>query len=157
MRIEEGKIVSIDYSIYLETGELVDSSEGKSPLKFLYGKGVIFSKLEEELEGLMVGDEKIVTLSPEEAYGELDPYAIKMIPSEEFPPDIQPEVGMILYMKTPDGQTVPFCIKSISDRYVVIDFNHPLAGKTLNIKVTIRNVRDATAMELALGSPTDVD
>jgi len=141
----------MDYTLHLDSGELVDSSEGHAPLEFIYGKGHIIPGLERELEGLEVGDEKSIRVSPEEGYGVVNPEAIRTISRDQFPTDIELEIGMMLYVKQPDGQAIPFLVQDLTEDTVTVDFNHPLAGESLNFKVCIRNIREATPDELLQG------
>jgi len=151
MKVGANKVVTMDYSLYLDSGELVDSTEGRDPIEFICGKGHIMPALEKELIGMEVGDQKEITLSPEEGYGEIDPDAIRTVPRTIFPPDIELEVGEKFYVKDASGKDVPFTIVKLEGDAVTIDFNHPLAGQNLNFKVTIRGVREATPEELQRG------
>jgi FKBP-type peptidyl-prolyl cis-trans isomerase SlyD len=149
MKIEANRVVAIDYTLSLDNGETVDSSEGLSPLEFICGKGEIITGLERELVGMEVGEEKNITVPPEEGYGNIIPEAIRMLDRSMFPESI--EVGMTFYIKDSEGQSVPFVIKNITTNNVTVDFNHPLAGENLNFKVTIRGIREATDDELING------
>lgn len=148
MKIGPRKVVAMDYTLSLDSGEVVDSSEGKTPLEFVFGTGEVIPGLEQELEGLEEGAEKKVTLSPQDGYGERNPAMILVLPVDRFPQEIELEVGMILYARGPDGQTLPFRVVEIKEGLATIDFNHPLAGENLHFHVKIRGVREATAEEL---------
>lgn len=148
MKIGPKKVVAMDYTLHLDSGEMVDSSEGRAPLEFVFGTGEIIVGLERELEGLEAGVEKKITLPPKDGYGERNPAMILVLPVDRFPQEIELEVGMILYAKGPDGQTLPFRVVEIKEGLVTIDFNHPLAGENLHFHVKIRGVREATAEEL---------
>jgi len=149
MKIGPKKVVTMDYTLRLDSGELMDSSEGKAPLDFIFGQGELITGLEKDLEGLEEGIEKEITLAPEEGYGERDPEMVVVLPAERFPQELELEVGMTLYTKGPDGQALPFRVSEIKEGLVTIDFNHPLAGETLYFTVVIRGVREATPEELA--------
>lgn len=140
MAIEKGKAVSFDYTLTVD-GEVIDSSEGKRPLKYVHGQGKIIPGLSKKLEGLRAGDEKAVRVRPEEGYGEVSPDAFREIAKTQLPPDAEPEVGMLLQVKTPQGGIMPVKITEIKEDSVIIDFNHPLAGKTLDFKVKIVTVQ----------------
>lgn len=148
MKIGPRKVVAMDYTLSLDSGEVVDSSEGKTPLEFVFGTGEVIPGLEQELEGLEEGAEKKVTLSPQDGYGERNPAMILVLPVDRFPQEIELEVGMILYARGPDGQTLSFRVVEIKEGLATIDFNHPLAGENLHFHVKIRGVREATAEEL---------
>ncbi len=151
MRIEKGRVVDIDYSLHLGDGNVVDQSEPGEPLSYLHGEGEIVPGLETALEGAEVGDRKQVVVAAADGYGEHDPSGVQRVPRQAFPADFQPQVGMELSAQGPDGDEVAFVIQQVEPDAVTIDLNHPLAGKTLHFDVTVREVRDATAEELAHG------
>ncbi|MFP4402029.1 MAG: peptidylprolyl isomerase [Candidatus Nanoarchaeia archaeon] len=169
--VEKEKVVSLHYTGTFEDGSVFDSSEGKEPLQFIYGVGQIIPGLEEGIDGLKVGDKKkIEKISPKKAYGEKSDEAMQEVPRSQLPQDVEVEVGMQLAAQGPQGP-IPVQVSDIKDETVVIDFNHPLAGKTLNFEVEIMDIRDATQSELEHGhvhgedgshpdheeSPEDVD
>ncbi len=140
MIVEKGKEVSIDYTLTVE-GEVIDSSQGKSPLQYTQGEGQIIVGLEKELEGLKVGDEKTVVVPPEEAYGLSDPEAFQEVPRSSLPSEIKPQVGMYVQAKGADGKVFPVKITEVKENMVVINFNHPLAGKTLKFDIKIVSIK----------------
>jgi FKBP-type peptidyl-prolyl cis-trans isomerase 2 len=139
MSIQDGRKVSFDYTLTVE-GEVFETTKGKEPLEYIHGQGQIIPGLERELAGLVVGEEKAVTVTPDEAYGQVDPEAFQEIPKSSLPEDLVPEVGMVLAMRTPQGQSIPVRISQVNEDSVVLDLNHPLAGKTLNFKVKIVSI-----------------
>ncbi|MBE0698611.1 MAG: peptidylprolyl isomerase [Anaerolineaceae bacterium] len=149
-QVADDVVVSIDYSLTVE-GQVIDSTEGDEPLQFLQGHQNIIPGLEKELSGMKVGDNKKVVVSPEEAYGEIDPENIIEVPREEFPDDIPLEPGTELEVKNADGEVLSATIAEISSQIVKLDFNHPLAGKQLTFDVTIVELRDPTEEELSHG------
>ncbi len=151
MKIANGSVVGIDYSLHLGDGMVVDASAPGQPLTYLHGEGQIVPGLESALEGLDVGDRKQVVVAPPEGYGEHDPRGVQEVPRGSFPPDFEPKVGMELTAEGPNGEPVPFAIRDVKPETVLIDLNHPLAGKTLHFEVTVREVRDATEDERAHG------
>ena len=151
MKISNGNVVGIDYSLHLGDGEVVDASAPGEPLTYLQGEGQIVPGLESALEGLDVGDRKQVVVSPAEGYGEHDARGIQEVPKGAFPPDFDPKPGMELTAEGPQGEPVPFVIREVRPETVLIDLNHPLAGKTLHFDVTVREVRAATEEERAHG------
>lgn len=151
MKIAKGSVVNLDYSLHLGDGQVVDSSEPGEPLTYLHGEGQIVPGLESALEGLDVGENRKVVVAPAEGYGEHDPRGIQEVPRGAFPPGFDPQVGMELTAEGPSGEPVPFSIREVKPASVVIDLNHPLAGKTLHFEVTVREVRTATAEELEHG------
>lgn len=151
MKIASGSVVGIDYSLHLGDGRVVDASEPGEPLTYLHGEGQIVPGLETALEGLGVGDQKKVVVAPGEGYGEHDPKGMQEVPRAAFPPGFEPQAGMELTAEGQDGEPVPFVVREVRPEAIVIDLNHPLAGKTLHFEVTVREVRAATAEEVAHG------
>jgi FKBP-type peptidyl-prolyl cis-trans isomerase SlyD len=147
MKISNGTVVGIDYSLHLGDGKVVDASEPSEPLTYLHGEGQIVPGLESALEGLQPGDRKQVVVNPEDGYGEHDARGVQEVQRSAFPADFEPQVGMELTAEGQDGEAVPFSIREVRPASVVIDLNHPLAGKTLHFDVTVREVREATAEE----------
>lgn len=140
--IQEGSIVSIEYTLTDDAGTVIDSNVGKEPLTFVEGAGQIVKGLENELNGLKVGDQKKVRVKPEDGYGSPDPNAFHEIPRDKIPPEGQ-KAGAMLMTKAPDGRTIPMRVSEVKDKTVVVDLNHPLAGKTLNFDVKIKDIRAA--------------
>jgi FKBP-type peptidyl-prolyl cis-trans isomerase 2 len=140
MTVEKGKEVSINYTLKVD-GQVVDTSEGRGPLTYTHGQGQIIPGLSKELEGLKVGDKKDVTVKPEDGYGQANPQAIQEVPKSQLPNNITPETGMNLQVSTPEGRTQVVKITDVKDDVVVIDMNHPLAGKTLNFEVEIMSIK----------------
>ena len=150
MKIADGQVVSMDYTLHVD-GEVVDTSEGHTPMEFIQGTGNIIPGLERELYGLVSGDNKKVTVTAADAYGELDAEAYVEVPRAEFPDNIPLEKGIEIQVRDQSGHPMYARIDSFTDELIKLDFNHPLAGKTLNFDVTIVGVRDATAEELSHG------
>ncbi|ACG73871.1 response regulator receiver protein [Anaeromyxobacter sp. K] len=151
MKIAKGSVVGLDYSLHLGDGKVVDQSEPGEPLTYLHGEGQIVPGLESALEGVDVGESRKVVVAPADGYGEHDPRGVQDVPRKAFPPGFDPQVGMELTAEGADGEPVPFAIREVKPESVVIDLNHPLAGKTLHFEVTVRDVRAATAEELEHG------
>lgn len=151
MNIEDKRAVSIHYTLTNEQGEKLDSSEGQDPLRYLHGASNIIPGLENALAGKTAGDKVSVTVQPEDAYGEINPEMIQIVPREAFEgiDDIQP--GMQFQASGPNGQTQVVTIKAVGEEGVTVDGNHPLAGQVLNFDVSIEDVRDATEEEIAHG------
>jgi FKBP-type peptidyl-prolyl cis-trans isomerase SlyD len=147
MKVGKGSVVGIDYSLHLGDGKVIDQSEPGSPLSYLHGEGQIVPGLERAIEGMAVGDSKKVVVAPEDGYGTHDPGGVHEVPRDAFPPGLTPEVGMQLTARGPQGEAVPFTVHQVRDDAVVVDLNHPLAGKTLHFEITVKDVRDATPEE----------
>ena len=153
MAIEANQIVSIEYEVR-DGDTVVDSNVGGAPLVFMFGKGQIIPGLENGLANMAIGEKGEVVVEPKDAYGELNPDAMQEVPKDQFA-GIDLEEGMTLYGQGEDGGTVQVIVKEIGEESVIIDFNHPLAGKTLMFSVTIHNVRDASAEEVMTGIPAE--
>lgn len=147
MEIAQNKIVKIHYKGTLEDGSVFDSSEGREPLEFLYGVGMIIPGLEEGILGLKVGDKKSIYIKAEKAYGPRMEEAMQEVPKSQLPEDIELSIGMQLAAQGPQG-VIPVTIKDIKEESVLIDFNHPLAGKALNFDVEILDVKNATDKDI---------
>lgn len=140
MVIQDGRRVSFDYTLMVD-GEVVDSSEERGPLQYTHGEGRIIPGLSKQLEGLRIGDEKVIEVPPEEAYGPVNQDAFREVPRTSLPADLEPKVGMYLQMQGPEGQILPVKIAEVKESSVVLDLNHPLAGKTLNFHVKIVDIQ----------------
>ncbi len=146
MKIANGSVVGLDYKLHLGDGETIDESEAGSPLYYIQGEGNIVPGLERALEGLETGATKQVVVEPQDGYGAHDPQGVQEVPREAFGGEL-PVVGHQYTARGPNGEMVPFVVKEIRPEVVVVDLNHPLAGRTLHFEVTIREIRVATAEE----------
>ena len=140
-KIQEGSQVSIQYTLLDEKGNQIESNKGGDPFEYTHGKGDIIPGLENGLKGMQVGEEKTIEVKPEGAYGKVQPEAFQEVPRKNIPPKIL-EVGATLMVRTPAGPR-PIRVHEIKDETVVLDFNHPLAGKTLTFEVKIMAVQPA--------------
>jgi FKBP-type peptidyl-prolyl cis-trans isomerase SlyD len=151
MKVGKGSVVSLDYRLHLGDGVVIDASAPDEPLTYLHGEGQIVPGLEKALEGLSAGEARQVVVAPDDGYGPSDPGAVQEIARTSFPPGVQLQPGMELLAHGPEGQPVPFLVRDVGLETVVIDLNHPLAGKTLHFDVTVREVRQATGDEMEHG------
>ena len=144
--VEKDAVASVHYTGTLpESGEVFDTSEGRDPLTFLVGHQQMIPGFEEELMGAEKGERRTFTLEPERAYGEKIAEAVQQIPAEMFG-DITPEPGMTLM-----SDVGPFNVVSVDGDTVTVDFNHKLAGETLQFSVEVVDLRAATEEEIAHG------
>lgn len=148
MKVEEKKFVAMHYTLTLNNGEKVDSSEGQDPLGFIQGTGQIIEGLDAAVLGKEVGDKFTVSIPPEQGYGVASEEMHREIPRENFPADAELEVGQGFTATGPHGP-VSFRVVSTDDEKVVADFNHVLAGETLTFDVEITEVREPNAEEMA--------
>jgi FKBP-type peptidyl-prolyl cis-trans isomerase SlyD len=148
MKIEKNTAVTIRYSVSEPSGRLLEQS--KAPIAYLHGGyGNTFEAIEAALEGQEVGFKTSLTLSPAQSFGELDLALIKEIPKSEFPPGVK--VGGQLRGQTADGQEAVFTVMKIKGPVVMLDGNHPHAGKTLRFDVSVVSVKPASNEEIAHG------
>lgn len=143
-KAENGLEVQIHYTGKLDDGSVFDSSDGKDPLAFVLGQGMVIPGFEEAVAGMAVGEEKDVTITPEKAYGEERPELVQEVPKDKLG-DLKPEVGMVIGMQIPGvPQTFPARITAIAESGdVTVDLNPPLAGKTLHFHLKLEAVNDA--------------
>ncbi|MDY7233114.1 FKBP-type peptidyl-prolyl cis-trans isomerase [Hyalangium rubrum] len=151
MQIAKDTVVSIDYRLHLGDGKIIDESDEGDPLVYLHGYEEIVPGLEKALEGKKAGESLKVQVTPDDGYGEYDPKGVEEVPREDFPSDLELEAGGIVSATDDEGDDVDFLVKEVKEKTVVVDFNHPLAGKTLHFEVTVREVRAATPEELEHG------
>ncbi|HPD93039.1 MAG: peptidylprolyl isomerase [Rhodobacter sp.] len=138
---QAGDTVHFHYTGTLADGSVFDSSEGREPLSFTLGSGQIIRGLDAAIAGMAVGEAATVTIPAADAYGEADPAARQAIPRAQIPPHIPTEPGTALQMQTPQGQTIPVVVVEANEDEVVLDANHPLAGKDLTFAVEIVAIR----------------
>lgn len=147
--IAKDQVVSIHYTLTDDTGDTVDSSEGRDPLQYLHGHSNIVSGLEKALEGRTEGDKVEVAVPPEEGYGERDEERVQKVPRDQIAiPDLKE--GMMLQAQTPQG-AIPLKVVELTDSEVTVDANHQLAGQTLHFAVEVVGVRPAEPEELDHG------
>ncbi len=136
LTVKAGRKVTLNYVLSVD-GKIINSSVKKQPLQYIHGTQSILPALAKQLEGLHVGDEKSITLEPKDAFGIVDPSAYQEIPKSSLPKNLLPKMGMVLEMKGSDGRAYPAIIAQVRKDTIILDFNHPLAGKRLNYLVKI--------------------
>ena len=147
MKIQNDVYVAIDYTLTLDSEEVVDCSEPGKPFGFIFGGGQVIMGLEKGLEGMEQGESVKFTVDPEEGYGQPRQELFREIPREHFPGDVDLAPNMIFEGSGPQGN-FRFRVESVSDDVVVADLNHPLAGERLHFEVEVVEVREARAEEL---------
>jgi FKBP-type peptidyl-prolyl cis-trans isomerase SlyD len=151
MRITKNAVVSIDYTLRDDEGEVLDTSDGDEPLVYLHGEGQIIEGLENALDGRVIGDAFKIVVSPKDGYGEKSTTGAVRVTIEELPEGPTPEVGMELEAVGPNGEVATLYVVGVEADAVMLSTDHPLAGVTLHFDVTIREVREASAEELTHG------
>ena len=144
MTVSNGKEVTLEYTLKLDDQSVVDSNVGGEPLKITQGSHQLIPGVEKQLEGMAVGEKKQFTVAPTEGYGDIDSSAFQEVDKKMVPPDSQ-KVGAKLQGKTADGRTVFPRISEVKNDTVVLDFNHPLAGKTLHFDVQVLDVAQTSS------------
>ncbi len=139
--VAPGKKIILDYTLSVDNKE-VEASKGKEPLVFVYKVDTLVPGLEAALNGMHVGEEKVVDVQPKDGYGEIDPKAFKEFPKTSLPKNIKPRVGMALQAQAPDGESFPAVIREIKADTVVLDFNNLLAGKSLKFQIKVLKIED---------------
>jgi len=136
MPIEDGDTVSLHYTGRLEDGEVFDTSEGRGPLTFQVGKGMVIPGFDDGVRGLEKGDSTTLTIQPEDGYGQHDPNLVREVGREQLDaPDL--EAGQVLGLETEDGRRFQATVKDLGEEKVVLDFNHFLAGQTLVFDIEV--------------------
>ena len=139
-KAEVNKKVKVHYKGTFTDGTVFDSSEGKQPLEFVLGSGQVIPGFDKGIEGMTVNETKTINIPSTDAYGEHRPELIQELPKKDIPADINYEAGMQLMSKTQNGQDIPITVAEVKDESIVIDANHPLAGKDLVFEVTLVDV-----------------
>jgi FKBP-type peptidyl-prolyl cis-trans isomerase SlyD len=144
MKIEKNSFVTINYLIRLGDQETYPPSGQPEEISFCMGFGAMPPGLEGALMGMKPEEHKVVHLASKEAYGELDPELVMEVPRTDFPPEVELRPGLVFETQNEEGHCVYFVVKEVHPDKVIIDFNHPLAGKDLEVSFTVRQVREAT-------------
>ena len=148
--VEDNLVITLDYKLIVED-ELLESTEDGEPILFIQGIGQIIPGLENTLYGMEVGDQKTVVIQPEDAYGEYDPESLQEAKKEEFSEEVPLDVGTFLDLADDEGDVLSAQIIAAEEDTITLDFNHPLAGKTLTFEITVTDLRPASEEELDHG------
>lgn len=140
MAIETNQEVSIEYEVKSD-GNVVDSNVGKEPMRFTFGVGQIIPGLESRIAHLNVGESADVIVPAAEAYGEYNEAAVQALPKTQLPDSEEIKPGMMLRGQGEDGTPVEVVVKEVREEDVLIDFNHPLAGKDLSFSIKVLNIQ----------------
>ncbi len=138
--VSKGKIVKVYYTLMVD-GVLVDSSKEGEPFEFRVGSGQVIPGFEKALIGMKQGEKKSFKVLPDEGYGEENPAMIYEVSKEMLPPGPEPEIGMILYARDPNGQSIPAKISDVKENTIILNFNHPLCGKILDFTAEIVEIK----------------
>jgi FKBP-type peptidyl-prolyl cis-trans isomerase SlyD len=137
--VGDDSVVKVHYTLTVE-GNVVDSSKQGEPFQFQMGGDQVIPGFEKGVMGMKTGEKKSFDVTPEDGYGQEDQRGFQEVPRSQLPKEIVPEAGMTLYGSGPDGKPVPVRISEVKEDVVVINLNHPLAGKTLNFEIEVLDV-----------------
>jgi peptidylprolyl isomerase len=136
-QVKKGDTVKVHYTGKLNDGTVFDTSINREPLMFTIGQGNMIPGFEQAVLGMSVGDSKVANIPSTEAYGEKKDEMMVDVPRTQVPANIEPEVGMQLAVQQPDGSSIPVTITEVSEEKIVLDANHPLAGKDLIFEIEL--------------------
>ena len=134
-KVIKGSKVKVHYTGSLSTGQIFDSSEGKEPLEFDVGSGMMIKGFDDAVYGMKIGDKKKAEIAAEDAYGQINQELVIEFSRDKLPGDLKPEVGMKLAMDNGSGQQIPVSITAVNEKSIEIDANHELAGKDLIFEI----------------------
>ncbi len=149
-KVKDNLIVSLDYTLIVED-EILESTEDGEPIEFIQGIGQIIPGLENALYEMTVGEKKTVVIEPEDAYGIYDEESLEVARKDEFSEEIPLDVGTFLDLSDDEGNVLSAQVIEEDKDTVTLDFNHPLAGKTLTFEITVTALREASPEELDHG------
>ena len=149
MEIAKDRVAAITYTLRDQDGKILDTNEGKAPLHYLQGHGNLVPGLEKELEGKKAGESFKVVVPAKDGYGEYDESRTFEVPKSELGPQVNPVKGMTLTMNGPNNMSMPVTILKVKLSSVLMDGNHPLAGKDLHFEGAVVEVRKAKKDEIA--------
>ncbi|MFW5488637.1 MAG: FKBP-type peptidyl-prolyl cis-trans isomerase [Desulfovibrio sp.] len=136
-KAKKGDTVKVHYTGTLGDGSQFDSSQGRDPLEFVVGQGMVIPGFENAVDGLEVGESVSVAIPCADAYGEYNDELTGTIERDRLPDDLNPEVGMMLQLSAEDGQTLQVMVTEMDEETISVDGNHPLAGKDLNFDIEL--------------------
>ena len=140
-QVKENNTVKVNYTGKLSNGQVFDTSEGREPIEFTLGQGQLIPGFEKGVIDMKLNEKKTITIAKEEAYGEVNNDLIQEVKKTELPQDISPEVGMGLVSKSPDGREMNLMVVEVKDDSIVVDGNHPLAGKELIFDLEVVDIK----------------
>lgn len=139
--VQKGDTVSVHYAGRLTDGTLFDTSEGRAPLEFKVGAGMMIKGFDDAVLDMQPNEKKTVSIAAKDAYGDSNADMILEFPLSDFPEDMKPEVGMQLHLSDNNGNQHPVVVKEIKETSVILDANHPLAGKDLIFDIELVEIK----------------
>jgi peptidylprolyl isomerase len=141
-KVKSGDTVKVHYHGRLTDGTTFDSSNGREPLEFEVGSGQVIKGFDDGVSGMGIGEKKTINIPVNEAYGPRSEEMVVQFPKTNFPPNLDPEVGMQLTMTNNVGQQIPVVITEVMEEVVVLDANHPLAGQDLIFDLELVSINE---------------
>ena len=141
--VSEGTRVYLNFSVSLEDGSEVDSNFGGDPVDFAVGDGSLLPGFERRLFGMTAGQRQMFTVPPEDAFGQPNENNVQPVPRDQFEDDVELEIGLVFSFADAGGGELPGMIIAFDDEEVTVDFNHPLAGRTILFDVQVHRVEPA--------------
>ena len=141
--VSEGTRVTLNFSVSLEDGSEVDSNFGADPVAFVVGDGSLLPGMERLLFGMLAGQRQLFTVPPEDAFGQPNDNNVQRLPRDQFDDDVELEVGLVFLFADAAGGEVPGMVVAFDAEQVTVDFNHPLAGRTILFDVLVHRVEPA--------------
>lgn len=145
--VKENDTVKVHYTGKLADGQVFDSSEGKEPIEFTLGQGQLIPGFEKGLINMKLNEKKTINIPKDEAYGDSREDLIQEVQKTELPEEIKPEVGMGLVSKSQDGREMNLVIAEVKEESIVVDGNHPLAGKDLIFDLEVVEIKETEIKE----------
>ncbi len=146
-QVTENNTVKVHYTGKLSDGQVFDSSEGKEPIEFTLGNGQLIPGFEKVLMNMKLNEKKTITITKEEAYGDVIDTLKQEVKRSELPQDLKPEIGMGLVSKSADGQETNLRVVELKEESIIIDGNHPLAGKDLIFDREVVSIKEEEITE----------
>lgn len=145
-QVKNGDKVKVHYHGKLTNGETFDSSEGRAPLEFEVGSGMVIKGFDDGVTGMAVGEKKTINIPVDEAYGPRNPEMLIEMPKDRFPKDMEIELGMPLSMSDGNGQDFQVVVMEVKEDAVMLDANHPLAGEDLVFDLELVEIAGAKSL-----------
>ncbi|QLE02737.1 peptidylprolyl isomerase [Galbibacter sp. BG1] len=140
-QVKENDTVKVHYTGKLEDGQVFDSSLEREPLEFTLGQGQLIPGFENGILNMSVNEKKTINIPSSEAYGDVREELLQEIPKSELPENIEPKQGMGLVSRTPEGREIQLVVADVKDESIVVDANHPLAGKDLVFDIEVLEIK----------------
>ncbi len=147
MQVADGLVVTLEYTVHLADGTLLDSTGHCGPLTLMIGSGQLFPALEDRILGMTAGETRTLLIPAADAYGAWRPELVRTMPRDRLPPTLDLEIGRDYRVKSPDGKALRFRLLEVGDAEIRADFNPPQAGQDLRAAVTVVAVRPPTGEE----------